>query len=164
MPDPEEALLQEERNELLKRAMAELPTEYREVLVLRELEQLSYREIADIADTPIGTVMSRLSRARQRLHHTLSRRGFTVEADPAPHACPAEGPLGTACAEQCGAAARKCFWIWLLVRMILLHLIRNDWPAISTARPVACGNCWQTWQAMAAQTDRLPSTAGSATL
>jgi RNA polymerase sigma-70 factor (ECF subfamily) len=93
-PDPEAALLQDERNELLKKAMAELPTEYREVLVLRELEQMSYREIADIADVPLGTVMSRLSRARQCLHQTLSSRSFRVEADPVPPAGQAEGPVG----------------------------------------------------------------------
>jgi RNA polymerase sigma-70 factor, ECF subfamily len=94
MPDPEAALLQEERNELLNRAMAELPTEYREVLVLRELEQLSYREIADIANIPLGTVMSRLRRARQRLHQTLSRSRPLVEADPGPPADQAGGPVG----------------------------------------------------------------------
>jgi RNA polymerase sigma-70 factor (ECF subfamily) len=69
--DPETALLLAERTELLRESMAELPAEYREVLVLRELEQLSYREIANIAGIPLGTVMSRLSRARQRLQQTL---------------------------------------------------------------------------------------------
>jgi RNA polymerase sigma-70 factor (ECF subfamily) len=48
-------------------ALAKLPPEYREVLVLREMEDLSYREIAAIADVPVGTVMSRLSRGRRRL-------------------------------------------------------------------------------------------------
>jgi RNA polymerase sigma-70 factor (ECF subfamily) len=70
-PNPETALLLAERSELLKRALAELPAEYREVLVLRELEQLSYREIANIAGIPLGTVMSRISRARQQLQRTL---------------------------------------------------------------------------------------------
>lgn len=51
----------------LRRAIAQLPLEQREVLVLREFEDLSYRQIADITDTPIGTVMSRLSRARDQL-------------------------------------------------------------------------------------------------
>jgi DNA-directed RNA polymerase specialized sigma24 family protein len=55
----------------LKKSLAELPAEYREVLVLRELEQLSYRQIAGIVGIPLGTVMSRLSRARQRLQQTL---------------------------------------------------------------------------------------------
>jgi hypothetical protein len=50
---------------------AELPAECREVLVLREPEQLSYQEIADVAGIPLGTVISRLSRARQQLQQTL---------------------------------------------------------------------------------------------
>jgi RNA polymerase sigma-70 factor (ECF subfamily) len=48
-----------------------LPVQFHEVLVLRELEQLSYREIADVTGIPLGTVMSRLSRARQQLEQTL---------------------------------------------------------------------------------------------
>jgi len=70
-PDAETALLLAERTELLRESLAELPAVYREVLVLRELEQLSYREIANIAGIPLGTVMSRLSRARQKLQQTL---------------------------------------------------------------------------------------------
>lgn len=69
--DPEASLLQQERAGLLRRALAELPAELREVLVLRELEQLSYTEIAGIAKIPMGTVMSRLSRARKRLQQVL---------------------------------------------------------------------------------------------
>jgi RNA polymerase sigma factor (sigma-70 family) len=69
--DPEASLLQQERSELLRQALAELPAELREVLVLRELEQLSYSEIAGIAKIPMGTVMSRLSRARKRLQQVL---------------------------------------------------------------------------------------------
>jgi RNA polymerase sigma-70 factor (ECF subfamily) len=71
LPDPETAVLLAERTELLRESLAELPAEYREVFVLRELEQLSYREIATIAGIPLGTVMSRLSRARQQLQQTL---------------------------------------------------------------------------------------------
>jgi RNA polymerase sigma factor (sigma-70 family) len=56
---------------LVNKSLAELPTEYREVLVLRELEQLSYREIANIAGIPLGIVMSRISRARQQLQRVL---------------------------------------------------------------------------------------------
>jgi RNA polymerase sigma-70 factor (ECF subfamily) len=52
-----------------------LPTEFREVLVLHELEGLSYREIAEVAAIPIGTVMSRLSRARKKLQADLARAG-----------------------------------------------------------------------------------------
>jgi RNA polymerase sigma-70 factor (ECF subfamily) len=70
-PNPETALLLAERNELVTRSLAELPAQYRQVLVLRELEQLSYREIAAVARIPLGTVMSRLSRARQQLEQDL---------------------------------------------------------------------------------------------
>jgi RNA polymerase sigma-70 factor (ECF subfamily) len=70
-PNPETALLLAERSELVRKLLAELPAEYREVLVLRELEELSYREIANIAGIPQGTVMSRLSRARQHLQQTV---------------------------------------------------------------------------------------------
>ena len=55
----------------LDEAMSRLPVEFREVLVLRELEELSYKEIAHVAGVPIGTVMSRLARARQRLSIAL---------------------------------------------------------------------------------------------
>ena len=68
---PEACLLQKERAEMLRQALAELPLELREVLILRELEELSYSEIADIAQVPMGTVMSRLSRARKRLQQIL---------------------------------------------------------------------------------------------
>ncbi|MGA2212190.1 MAG: sigma-70 family RNA polymerase sigma factor [Bryobacteraceae bacterium] len=69
--DPETSLLQKERTGILRDALAELPSELREVLVLRELEELSYREIANIAQVPMGTVMSRLNRARKRLQRAL---------------------------------------------------------------------------------------------
>jgi len=69
--NPETTLLLAERTELLSKSLAELPVQFREVLVLRELEQLSYREIADVTGIPLGTVMSRLSRARQQLEQTL---------------------------------------------------------------------------------------------
>lgn len=55
----------------LAQALADLPVEFREVVVLRELEDLSYKEIAQISDLPIGTVMSRLARARKRLQISL---------------------------------------------------------------------------------------------
>jgi RNA polymerase sigma-70 factor, ECF subfamily len=54
--------------------LEELPVEYREVVILRELEGMSYKEIAVIADIPIGTVMSRLARARRRLRQYLTNR------------------------------------------------------------------------------------------
>src|SRR5689334_19758971 len=53
-------------------AIEELPPEFREVLILRELEGMSYKQIADVADVPIGTVMSRLSRARSMLQRRLT--------------------------------------------------------------------------------------------
>lgn len=56
----------------LKEALMELPPEYREVIILHELEELTYRRIADILGIPIGTVMSRLARARKRLQLRLS--------------------------------------------------------------------------------------------
>jgi len=55
----------------LERAVAALPVEFREVIVLREVQELSYREISDVVGVPIGTVMSRLARARKRLAATL---------------------------------------------------------------------------------------------
>ena len=58
--------------EELRQALEELPMEFREVIVLRELEGLSYQSIANIADIPIGTVMSRLARARRRLQQCLA--------------------------------------------------------------------------------------------
>ena len=69
---PEAALLQAIDSEAVRQALGTLPTEFREVVVLRELQECSYKEIADIAQIPIGTVMSRLSRARRLLHDRLS--------------------------------------------------------------------------------------------
>jgi RNA polymerase sigma-70 factor (ECF subfamily) len=57
----------------VRAAIEELPPEFREVITLRELEECSYKEIADIAGVPIGTVMSRLARAREQLHQILSK-------------------------------------------------------------------------------------------
>jgi RNA polymerase sigma factor (sigma-70 family) len=71
-PDPQEVLAVGEESELLHRALGELPLEYREVLILRELEELSYREIAEVAGIAVGTVMSRLARGRQRLQQALT--------------------------------------------------------------------------------------------
>ncbi len=72
--NPETLLLQRANQQLLREALDALPVEYREVVVLRELEGLSYKEIAGIADLPLGTVMSRLARARQRLQAWLVER------------------------------------------------------------------------------------------
>ena len=61
--------------EVLRAALDALPLEFREALVLRELEGLSYKEIADVVEVPLGTVMSRLARARRQLQGTLNRQG-----------------------------------------------------------------------------------------
>jgi len=61
-----------QRSALLARHLRSLPPEFREVLVLRELEELSYREIADVLQRPIGTVMSRLARARAMLQRAVN--------------------------------------------------------------------------------------------
>ena len=74
-PDPESALLNVATGRSINEAVASLPPEFREVFVLRELEGLSYKEIADVAQVPIGTVMSRLSRAREALQRALAPSG-----------------------------------------------------------------------------------------
>jgi RNA polymerase sigma-70 factor (ECF subfamily) len=66
-PDPETASLSADQQRTLARLMAALPEDHREVLVLREIEDMDYREIASITNVPIGTVMSRLARARAAL-------------------------------------------------------------------------------------------------
>lgn len=71
-PDPEEALLISSDREQVRRALERLPPDFREAVVLRELEGLSYREMATTMGVPLGTVMSRLSRARDWLRHILS--------------------------------------------------------------------------------------------
>ena len=67
----EQLLQEEDTRQLVRRALERIPAEFREVIVLREFEDLSYREIAQIADIPLGTVMSRLSRARKLMLHAL---------------------------------------------------------------------------------------------
>jgi RNA polymerase sigma-70 factor (ECF subfamily) len=58
--------------ETVRRAITELPVEFREMIVLREMEGLNYKEIADLSEVPIGTVMSRLARARKQLQKRLA--------------------------------------------------------------------------------------------
>jgi RNA polymerase sigma-70 factor (ECF subfamily) len=60
--------------DVLRAALEQLPMEFREVLILRELEGLSYKEISEVADAPIGTVMSRLARARKQLQDYVARK------------------------------------------------------------------------------------------
>jgi RNA polymerase sigma-70 factor, ECF subfamily len=69
--DPEAAAIGTANSVLVRKALDELPFEYREVLVLRELEELSYKEISEIIHAPLGTVMSRLSRARRELYSRI---------------------------------------------------------------------------------------------
>ena len=69
--DPEERLLQQHTVALVRGALEQLPVDFREVIVLREIESLSYKEIAAVVGVPIGTVMSRLARARERLQTVL---------------------------------------------------------------------------------------------
>jgi len=71
--DPEVALIKTRERERVRQMIAALPIELRETLVLRELEELSYKEIADVTHTPIGTVMSRLWRARRLLAQAARR-------------------------------------------------------------------------------------------
>lgn len=69
-PTPEQAVMRNASAVALAEAMAALPVGYREVLILRELEDMPYKEIARVADIPIGTVMSRLARARGLLQRS----------------------------------------------------------------------------------------------
>ena len=80
-PDPASLSVAEEERRTLGRLIAALPQEHREVLMLREMEDMSYREIATIAQVPIGTVMSRLARARAALRgHWLKETGGVPRA------------------------------------------------------------------------------------
>ena len=72
--NPEELLLRSANTQMLREALEELPVEFREIVILRELEGLSYKEISTIIDIPLGTVMSRLARARKRLEFCLTKR------------------------------------------------------------------------------------------
>ena len=72
-PSAEAMLIGQSEKAMVTAALAELPAAFREVIVLREMEGLSYRDIADVTGVPIGTVMSRLSRARADLKTILTR-------------------------------------------------------------------------------------------
>ena len=73
-PDPEQSALAGDRRRQVAAALAALPEEMREILVLREIEDLPYKQIAAVLELPIGTVMSRLARARERLAVELRGR------------------------------------------------------------------------------------------
>lgn len=70
-PSPEAMVIAEGERQQLLAALAQLPLKYRDIVVLREMEGLSYAEIAEVTGTPIGTVMSRLSRGRAELRKAL---------------------------------------------------------------------------------------------
>jgi RNA polymerase sigma-70 factor (ECF subfamily) len=70
---PEQEMLRQDMSDEINRAVANLPVEFREVIILREIQDLSYKEIAAVIDVPIGTVMSRLARARKMLTTVLPR-------------------------------------------------------------------------------------------
>jgi RNA polymerase sigma-70 factor (ECF subfamily) len=80
-PNPEEVVLQNDSDTLIRKALEMLPSTSRELLILRELEGMSYKEIADITGMPMGTVMSSLSRARGRLRQVLAT---LMKRDPMP--------------------------------------------------------------------------------
>jgi len=79
---PETILINRSDSQLLQRAVDDLPVHYRETLLLCEVEEMSYREIAQILSIPIGTVMSRLARARKAVRESL---GSTPGAPPSRH-------------------------------------------------------------------------------
>jgi RNA polymerase sigma-70 factor (ECF subfamily) len=73
-PNPDALLARTSDLEAVRRAVEQLPVEFREAIVLREMEGLSYKEIADAVSVPIGTVMSRLARARKHLQQYLTQQ------------------------------------------------------------------------------------------
>jgi len=82
-PNPENASIRLEEGRTLDRLMSSLPDEHREILVLREIEEMNYREIATVTNVPLGTVMSRLARARAAL-----KARWLQEVEGEPHAVP----------------------------------------------------------------------------
>jgi RNA polymerase sigma-70 factor (ECF subfamily) len=87
--DPESLLIRADRATAISRAMSKLPGRFQELLVLREFHGLSYRELADVTGIPIGTVMSRLSRAREALRCAFQQDGE-----------PSRAPAGTDVGER----------------------------------------------------------------
>ena len=73
-PGPDASLMREADQRIVDAAIGELPSEFREVVVLREIEELSYKQIAAVLEVPIGTVMSRLARGRELLRRHFARR------------------------------------------------------------------------------------------
>ena len=98
-PNPEQLLLQKADGQLVEQAMSLLPIRCREILILRELEGLSYKQIAEVVGVPMGTVMSTLSRARERFRQAAG--GLLGTRGP----LPMEGPTTTG-PEPVGAGSR----------------------------------------------------------
>ncbi|WP_408430255.1 RNA polymerase sigma factor [Paraburkholderia sp. RL18-101-BIB-B] len=90
--DPQALLIRDEDSKLVHEALAQLPVEYREVLTLRELEEMGYKEIAAVADVPIGTVMSRLARGRRKLAALLMEKQGGAAASHRSSTCAGPGP------------------------------------------------------------------------
>jgi RNA polymerase sigma-70 factor (ECF subfamily) len=103
-PDPEAGLQADVDRQVVKDAVAELTPDLREVIVLRELEQLSYKEIAVVTAVPIGTVMSRLSRGRQQLNQILVEKtaGKGDSRAPIPKPAPSTGIAGRSANQSLG--------------------------------------------------------------
>ena len=72
-PLPDTQIISEANRQLLLRTLAELPVTYRDIVVLRDIDNLSYAEIAEVVGLPVGTVMSRLSRGRAQLRKAVLR-------------------------------------------------------------------------------------------
>jgi RNA polymerase sigma factor (sigma-70 family) len=105
--DPETLMIRDQDRRLVHAALEQLPAEYREVMVLRELEELSYREIATIADLPVGTVMSRLARGRRRLAASLASLQARAAGGPAPSRAAAAAGTGVSTAAAGGARSAR---------------------------------------------------------
>ena len=79
---PQDALEQKELGELIQKGLNDLSADHRQVLVLREMYQMSYQEISDVLDLDVGTVKSRISRGRQQLRKFLLKRGNFFHRQP----------------------------------------------------------------------------------
>lgn len=79
-PNPEALMVKDTDHQEVMKAIGALPVEFRETLILRELQDMPYKEIADVLDVPLGTVMSRLARARRQLQESLRHRQPGVSA------------------------------------------------------------------------------------
>jgi RNA polymerase sigma-70 factor (ECF subfamily) len=107
--DPEEELLEDVLDDDVQRALEELPEDYRMVVILADLEGFAYKEIADILEVPVGTVMSRLYRGRRRLEEAMlgyaREHGYIREGQPVKMRSRDSGE--TQAGEKAGAEARR---------------------------------------------------------